>query len=305
MMLRRVAVRSVLQTATRPRLLFPNPRLVACALRRRPRFHRRLNHGLLLVESSSRLKNQTKTIRHCCRLLRKKRNCRRCRRPRKMNPIRRCCCYSNTDCPQKRTSLHWMNRRYRGNGQDGRSGYGHGCGPDVEVYVAVDCRLAAVVAAGFHPAVGFRPEEDCYREDACSGQRARIRRYLHAGIRIFHCQYCDRWIPVPLPVRGSYPIDWSAACAAAAILPVAGCGDQNMLTSSCRWCFGSLSIRRLAAFLNRRSAGQNCAESACMDWASLDQPSDWREPREGDPVQLTYKTAWDTCENASFHRTIR
>ena len=165
-----------------------------------------------------------------------------------------------------------------------------------------DCRPAVAVAADFHPEADSRPEvdsspeEDCRREDACSGRRVRIYLYRHSGSRTVHSRYCDREICFPSPIRGSYLVDLSFVRAAAASLPAAGCGDPNILPSSGRWCSGSFSTRYLAAFLSRQSPGQGRAESACTDCASLDRLSDWREPRGGDPVQLTCKTVWDACE---------
>jgi hypothetical protein len=47
----------------------------------------------------------------------------------------------------------------------------------------------------------------------------------------------------------------SVGYAAAAIRSAAGCGDRDMLTSFCRWRFGSLLIRRLVVFLSHQSAG--------------------------------------------------
>lgn len=193
-----------------------------------------------------------------------------------------------------------MNRRDHRNGLDDRSGYDR-C-PDAEVSLAADCRLAAVVAVDFRPAVDFHPEEgsspveDHPREDSCSGRRAHIYCCRHAGSRTVHSRCCGREQCLRLPVRGSYLIGLFFVRAAAAILPAAGCGDQNRPANSCRWCFGSLSIHRPAAFLSRQSAGQDRAESACMDWVFLDQLLEWREPRGGDPVQRTCQTVGNACE---------
>jgi hypothetical protein len=141
--------------------------------------------------TSRRLKNQPKMIRRLTKnhhwSLQRKRNCHRLSFPTRMILSY---CWATKYFRRKKTSLHWMNRRDRGNGQDGRSGYGHGCGPDAAVSWVVDCRLAA----GFHPvAVGCHQEEDFRRaDDAYNGLHARIHGYLRAGIRIFHCRCCGR-----------------------------------------------------------------------------------------------------------------